>query len=934
MSAHRAARPASRRSRTGLRDRITAFGTVIAISLAGTFTASVAWAFWSAGSLPGGNTTSTAATVAAGNTPTAVAAPTAVALNWAASTLSTGTAVSGYTVQRYDSTGAVLQVTGTGCSGLITTTSCTETGVPAGQWRWSITPRFATNWTGAESAKTAIVTTESTPPVNNIALSNLSGMAVKSGNTIYFHGSAGGSFTLTNALTDTGSGPASSATATLGGTSTGWTHTPGTVATPTGGPYVSSTFTWAAGTTSSPTEVVTGRDVLGNQATTTLTFVNDSTAPTGTVSYSNTFQPTASVSVSFSATDSGSGVATAQLQRASALYLGTIGSTSGGATNGSGCGTFSSFAAVGSANPTSPYVDTAVLNSTCYQYRYVVTDAVGNVGTITPGSTTIAIVDYAGAVNTTTGVVSQWRLGESSVTNSRAADSKGSNTGDYFGGVTSGIGGELTRDANTAIIPNGTTGYVQASTTSGLPTGSSSRSVELWFRTTSANRQVLFTYGSLATDQEFGLWLNAGGLTMTAWGYGVNSDRFFTMPAALNDGVWHQVVKTYDGTNITLYIDGAALTPQAATRSTTVNTNGFTIGAIPASPADANSGGYFVGGLDEVSVYSTALSAATVSAHYALGKNTYGDIAGPTGGSIAANGLVGTGSAYATALAGSVTFSKGTDAGSGLAPTGSRVMSATAPLTSAGGTANGTCGTFTAFSLVATDASSPAADLMNDQTCYSYQYVVPDTLFNYTRYAASTIVKVDTTPPTAAVTATAGTNSFVSGSSVYYRGSAAGSFTITSGATDSASGIASVSYPSLGTGWTAPGTALSQTYSWTANPAVASGAKNVAATNNAGLTSAASTFTPVLDNTAPTGYSIVFTGSGATRQASYVSGTDSGSGIASVVFERSNSLLCLIYGAYAPVTNPETVPGNLGCINYRLTVTDNVGNQTVIVQAA
>ena len=120
MSGHHAAtvRRTPRRSSWG--GRITAFGLVIAISLAGTITASVAWAFWSAGSLPGGSTTSTAATVAAGNTPAVAASPTSVAVSWAASTLSTGTAVSGYIVHRYDSTGTVLQTTGAGCSGLIT----------------------------------------------------------------------------------------------------------------------------------------------------------------------------------------------------------------------------------------------------------------------------------------------------------------------------------------------------------------------------------------------------------------------------------------------------------------------------------------------------------------------------------------------------------------------------------------------------------------------------------------------------------------------------------------------------------------------------------------------------------------------------------------------------------------------------------------------
>ena len=35
--------------------------------------------------------------------------------------------------------------------------------------------------------------------------------------------------------------------------------------------------------------------------------------------------------------------------------------------------------------------------------------------------------------------------------------------------------------------------------------------------------------------------------TMTAWGFGNGNDKVFTMPYAVNDGAWHQVVETYNG---------------------------------------------------------------------------------------------------------------------------------------------------------------------------------------------------------------------------------------------------------------------------------------------------------------------------------------------------------------------------------------------------
>ena len=74
------------------------------------------------------------------------------------------------------------------------------------------------------------------------------------------------------------------------------------------------------------------------------------------------------------------------------------------------------------------------------------------------------------------------------------------------------------------------------------------------------------------------------------------------------------------------------------------------------------------------------------------------DVAGPSGGSLTATGLVGTGSTYSTATTANLTFSTGTDP-SGVATTGNLLQRASAPLISTGG-ADGVCGTFGAFATV------------------------------------------------------------------------------------------------------------------------------------------------------------------------------------------------------------------------------------------
>ena len=150
----------------------------------------------------------------------------------------------------------------------------------------------------------------------------------------------------------------------------------------------------------------------------------------------------------------------------------------------------------------------------------------------------------------------------------------------------------------------------------------------------------------------------------------------------------------------------------------------------------------------------------------------------------------------------------------------------------------------------------PVADTVADQACYSYRYVVMDSLGNTTTYTSPGI-KVETTAPAApTLSYSALTNAYWSGTGsavVYYRSAATtGSFTATAAATDPKSGIASYAFPALGTNWTSTAGALGvNTYAWSGLPA-APGTKQVTATNNASLTSANAPFTLTADDTAPT----------------------------------------------------------------------------------
>ena len=99
-----------------------------------------------------------AATMPAGSAPTVSVAGRSVTVSWTAAAL-LGQNADGYTVKRYDSSGATHSV-GSGCSGTISALTCTESSVPAGTWTYSITPSLHA-WTGSESPRSGSATIQS-----------------------------------------------------------------------------------------------------------------------------------------------------------------------------------------------------------------------------------------------------------------------------------------------------------------------------------------------------------------------------------------------------------------------------------------------------------------------------------------------------------------------------------------------------------------------------------------------------------------------------------------------------------------------------------------------------------------------------------------------------------------------------------------------------
>lgn len=334
----------------------------------------------------------------------------------------------------------------------------------------------------------------------------------------------------------------------------------------------------------------------------------------------------------------------------------------------------------------------------------------------------------------------------------------------------------------------------------------------------------------------------------------------------------------------------------ATSAQTGVNT-GFT--HVPGITLAPDAEGYWVTNLYSWVAGTTSSPVGTFTATDAAGNTTvapggmFDDSTPPVGTSVEATGLTGIDGRYSHSTTLHLALATGTDSESGVAATGAKLTRASATLISSDGVVKGVCGTYGAATQVgAADPGATATDVVPaDDRCYRYTYTVPDHVGNVAT-AVSQDIKVQTTPSASLtpsnvqITPVTGlTAQYVSGSTVYYRPSLTGSFSVTATASDPVSGIAWFTFPAPD-GFSGGGAVSSQgtgstfktTYSWSGNGAIASpGPETLAATDNAG-------FSPVL----VAGISIVSDTSGPVHVLSLTAATG-GYLTGSTLYYNSNS---------------------------------------------
>lgn len=183
-------------------------------------------------------------------------------------------------------------------------------------------------------------------------------------------------------------------------------------------------------------------------------------------------------------------------------------------------------------------------------------------------------------------------------------------------GITYGVAGVLPKRNNRAATFNGSNGSLVVNAAHSNP---QTFSMETWFNTTTRRGGQLIGFanstGASPSRHDRHLYMTNTGQLI--FGVQPGATKTIRSTTSFNDGNWHHVVATLSSTGMSLYVDGALVASDATTKQAGAYSGYWHIASgTLASWPDQPTSSYFNGTLDEVAIYTTALTPAQVANHY------------------------------------------------------------------------------------------------------------------------------------------------------------------------------------------------------------------------------------------------------------------------------------------------------------------------------
>ncbi|PIR97179.1 MAG: hypothetical protein COT91_02770 [Candidatus Doudnabacteria bacterium CG10_big_fil_rev_8_21_14_0_10_41_10] len=220
----------------------------------------------------------------------------------------------------------------------------------------------------------------------------------------------------------------------------------------------------------------------------------------------------------------------------------------------------------------------------------------------------------------TSGVAAHWTFDSSDITGNSLADKSGNNRPLTLTSIGQGSG-----KYSQAGSFNGSSSFGNVANTSVLDL-SSDLTLSAWVKTTNTNRTetVVGKYYLGGYESGYLLRVNADGhLGLRLGGdnlsniYSTSNREVTDTGKVVNDGQWHHVVAVIKlGQGVTFYIDGSQTSNHQ--RAVVASSNSAVLSVGRTASNDYGYGAHFTGDIDEVKIYTSALSASDVAAMYGI----------------------------------------------------------------------------------------------------------------------------------------------------------------------------------------------------------------------------------------------------------------------------------------------------------------------------